>query len=1726
MTQGIQNANDGISTLQIIDGGENNIGQILDRLKTLATQSASDTFNGSRDVLNSEFQGLVSEINRQAQSIGLNQNGTFARNLSVYIGGGRAGNTSAAVNSSLQFDLSSATVDAKSLGLTGMQAVGGTLLTTDIGDAAAKTNVSQILAQNTTPIADETDFYISGPGFSGANKVKVAVNTSSVSDTSSLVTAINDAIANAGNNATPAASAFKGANISASINTDSSGKHQLAFSSSTTAFQVEAGDSVSNALMGNFANASVNATAAAMGSTFTGNATQTAATKLANPTNVSFQIQGAGLATPVTITLKSASTTVGLAVTDLQNQVAADSTLAAAGVTVTQASPQAALVFHSARGEQMQVNVTGDTANVLGMGSFVTGQNGAVDYTELDAAAFSTSQNYGSATLQFSINGQASNNNEVSVDMTAGPNALAATVTSTDTNAGPVAINPNNSTLNLVVNGTAVSVNLSTNAAATKNDIANQINSVISGQGATASVVGNAITLTNDTKGAGGTIQVLNGTANNILGLTAQFARGTSASAADVADQINQAVAANTTLAAAGIQADGSSGSLVITSSNNTNFRVNAFNTSGPATSAAEITGATGANTAATAAAKLGGAASGGPFAIEANTNDQLNLSIDGGATLTVTLTAGSRTQNQILSDVNAVLGSAATASFSGNKLTIVSATNGAASSVHVLAGSANADLGLTTGDLQTGAAASGAYKTGNEGAFAFGSNTTLRVTVAGASGGAVQSFTLSNGTVDSIVTQLNGGSGLVGAVASNVNGHLKITTGTQNGGTGTAVTITTGATDAASTLGFGTEGVASTAVAAAGAYKAGGTAPSAAIDATNDTLAIRIGGGAEQDIVLTHGTFTATQIAQQITAQITGGTATVDGSTNKLVITSSATGTSSSVTVGGGLDTAATNLGFTGLGVAATNGVDAAAGAYTASNVGAFTVAPVENDKLTVLVAGANGNANQTITFASTDTTVDLMVTKINTTLKGAIASNNGGHLRITTGTQNGGTGTAVTIVGAGVGDTSSTVGLTTGVTTTNTAAAGAFKTGGTAPLADIDGTNDTLKVTIPGGNGGAAQTITLAHGTGVTMLQVAGQINQTLLGGTASVDGTGHLVITSTGTGTASNVTVGSAGDTAYTNLGFTNTAAGNGVDAAAAVTTGSASGPFTVTTAANANNKLTIAITGTSGGADQTITLTSGVGQSATTIASQINQQLLGGTASVQNGKLVVTSNATGTGSGVKVTAGGVADASTLLGLSSGTASNGTNATAGTEQGGVIGASVTIKLADNDVLAVTVDGGSTQNITLAAGSQTAADLVANINNQLTGATAYIDQSTGKLAIASNSRGLTTPTASSVQVGGNAATSLGFTSSTAVGADQVTGYAINGTHNTLTVSVDGLTAQSITLAQGTGLSAGTVAGDIQTKLQALGGAFANATATATADNTIKISSGTAGLDSRIAVSVSTNDAASTLGLAEGTTFAGTAQDIGYGTGGATFTGNHAVAPNERLVSSGGATSTGPMTFSALANGSDSQAISISSTDSTGQLQSATITLANNDTSRTGRSLDETIAAINTALQQTNKPSLQSIVAVKDDSQGSEQINFVSSLASFQVSVGSTGSGTGVGMQGTTQKGTALAGGSSLDISNQQGGTAAIAALTAAVSTLGAAQANVGKAQNTLNYAIGLAESQTANLSAAQSRIRDADMASEAANLTKAQVLQQSAIAAMVQANSAPQAVLTLLRG
>ncbi|NJM51905.1 MAG: flagellin, partial [Blastocatellia bacterium] len=108
LSQGVRNANDGISTLQIIDGGLNTISNLLDRAASLSSQSASGTFTGDRNTLQAELGKVFSEIDRQAQNIGLggvagSDEGRFNRAINVFIGGGAS---ASAAGNSVSVDLS------------------------------------------------------------------------------------------------------------------------------------------------------------------------------------------------------------------------------------------------------------------------------------------------------------------------------------------------------------------------------------------------------------------------------------------------------------------------------------------------------------------------------------------------------------------------------------------------------------------------------------------------------------------------------------------------------------------------------------------------------------------------------------------------------------------------------------------------------------------------------------------------------------------------------------------------------------------------------------------------------------------------------------------------------------------------------------------------------------------------------------------------------------------------------------------------------------------------------------------------------------------------------------------------------------------------------------------------------------------------------------------------------------------------------------------------------------------------------------------------------------------------------------------------------------------------------------------------------------------------------------------------------------------------------------
>jgi flagellin len=92
-------------------------------------------------------------------------------------------------------------------------------------------------------------------------------------------------------------------------------------------------------------------------------------------------------------------------------------------------------------------------------------------------------------------------------------------------------------------------------------------------------------------------------------------------------------------------------------------------------------------------------------------------------------------------------------------------------------------------------------------------------------------------------------------------------------------------------------------------------------------------------------------------------------------------------------------------------------------------------------------------------------------------------------------------------------------------------------------------------------------------------------------------------------------------------------------------------------------------------------------------------------------------------------------------------------------------------------------------------------------------------------------------------------------------------------------------------------------------------------------------------------------------------------------------------------------------------------------------------------------------------------------------------------------------------------------------GGVSDIQEIDTAINNVSAARATFGAVQNRLEHTISNLASYQENLTASESRIRDADMASEMVQFTKFQILQQAGTSMLAQANQAPQSVLTLLR-
>jgi len=288
LTQGVLNANTGVTQLQIMDGGLSNISNMLDRLNTLASESATSTFTGNRSTVNNEYQNILSEIDRQAQNIQLNQGGVNNNVLSVLIGGAtQAAGTDAAVS----VDLSGQAVDSSSLGLAGTSVAGGG---NSIAGSANLVTATTVLGSN-----ESQAFTVNYTNSSG-----VASNlTVTVKGTASGIT-VNNALGQINDQ-------LSGLGISASVN-QTTGALQF---SGNSAFSINGtGGAYTDGIFGNAA-------------TVTGDnaALYTATSSIvpsADPSGETFSLVGANNQT-VQISLAATDTTAAKTVQDINTQAAA-----------------------------------------------------------------------------------------------------------------------------------------------------------------------------------------------------------------------------------------------------------------------------------------------------------------------------------------------------------------------------------------------------------------------------------------------------------------------------------------------------------------------------------------------------------------------------------------------------------------------------------------------------------------------------------------------------------------------------------------------------------------------------------------------------------------------------------------------------------------------------------------------------------------------------------------------------------------------------------------------------------------------------------------------------------------------------------------------------------------------------------------------------------------------------------------------------------------------------------------------------------------------------------------------------------------------------------------------------------------------------------------------------------------------------------------------------------
>jgi flagellin len=183
--------------------------------------------------------------------------------------------------------------------------------------------------------------------------------------------------------------------------------------------------------------------------------------------------------------------------------------------------------------------------------------------------------------------------------------------------------------------------------------------------------------------------------------------------------------------------------------------------------------------------------------------------------------------------------------------------------------------------------------------------------------------------------------------------------------------------------------------------------------------------------------------------------------------------------------------------------------------------------------------------------------------------------------------------------------------------------------------------------------------------------------------------------------------------------------------------------------------------------------------------------------------------------------------------------------------------------------------------------------------------------------------------------------------------------------------------------------------------------------------------------------------------------------------------------------------------------------------VQAASGAIGNNERAQIQKEVDQLTQELSRTIQ-TSEFNGQALLSATNSL--SFQVGY-DSTADNRVAVSTT---TVTGIAGYSASLTATG---TVDVTTSGAATASIASLDTAISTVTNQRATFGAVQNRFEAVISNLEAYNESLTAARSRIQDADFAAETANLTKSQILQQAGISILAQANTLPQAALSLLQ-